>query len=138
MVTEKSCDLPEQRLDLLDKKEKEPVQLLQMNINQTNTYRKDLSWLYFDDEPRVQERYQVKERQSCISVFVAYRKIPSSNKQHQSTPKEKKVNPSILKDDFSSTTDPSIFTSIAPVLLDRPNKTSWVFPALKSTNHSLS
>ena len=186
MVTEKSCNLPQQRLDLLDKKEMEPVQLLQMNINQTNTYRKDLSWLYFDDEPRVQERYQVKERQSCISVFVAYRKIPSSNKQHQSgrdnsipcmvvlyreiqsnirTEKnierikspnfleavlaieimyelqsnlEQKVNPSILKDDFSSTTDPSIFTSIAPVLLDRPNKTSWVFPALKSTNHFLS
>ena len=55
-----------------------------MNNNQTNTYRKDLSWLYFDDEPRVQERYQVKERQSCIPAFVAYRAIPSSNKQHQS------------------------------------------------------
>ena len=30
---------------------------------------------------------------------------------------EEKVNPSILKDDFSSRIDPCIFTSIAPVLL---------------------
>ena len=35
-----------------------------------------------------------------------------------------KVNPSILKDDFSSRTGPSIFRSIAPVLLDRSNGTS--------------
>ena len=34
---------------------------------------------------------------------------------------EEKVNSSILKDDFSSGTDPSIITSIAPVLLDRSN-----------------
>ena len=32
---------------------------------------------------------------------------------------EEKGNPNILEDDFSSRTDPSIFTSIAPVLLDR-------------------
>ena len=51
--------------------------------------------------------------------------------------REEKVNPSILKDDFSSRTNPSIFTSIAPVLLDRSNETSWVFPALKSTSHFL-
>ena len=50
---------------------------------------------------------------------------------------EEKVNLSILKDDFSSTTEPSIFTSIEPLLLDRPNETSWVFPALKSTSHFL-
>ena len=37
---------------------------------------------------------------------------------------EEKVNPSILKDDFSSKTDPSIFTSIRPLLLDQSNKTS--------------
>ena len=30
----------------------------------------------------------------------------------------RKINPSILKDDFSSRTDPSIITSIALVLLD--------------------
>ena len=32
---------------------------------------------------------------------------------------EEKVNPSILKDVLSSRTDPFIFTSIAPVFLDR-------------------
>ena len=37
---------------------------------------------------------------------------------------EKKVNPSILKDDFSSKTDPFIFTSIEPVLLEWSNETS--------------
>ena len=31
----------------------------------------------------VQERQQVKNQQSCISVFVAYPKIPSSNWEHQ-------------------------------------------------------
>ena len=37
---------------------------------------------------------------------------------------EEKVNPSILKDVFSSRTGPPIFTSIATVLLDRSNETS--------------
>ena len=37
---------------------------------------------------------------------------------------EKKVDSNILKDDFSSKTDPSILTSIAPELLDQSNKTS--------------
>ena len=50
---------------------------------------------------------------------------------------EEKVNPIILKDDFSSRTDPSIFTSITPVLLDWSIETSSVFPALKSTSHFL-
>ena len=43
------------------------------------TYRKGLSWLHFDDEPRVKERLQVKDQQSCISVFVADLTIPSRN-----------------------------------------------------------
>ena len=50
---------------------------------------------------------------------------------------EEKVNPSILKDEFSSKTDPSIFISIVPVLLEQSKETSWVFPALKSTNYFL-
>ena len=37
---------------------------------------------------------------------------------------EEKVNPGILKDDFSSRTDPSIFTSMEPLLLDQSNETS--------------
>ena len=31
----------------------EPVLLIQMNIYQSNTYGKDLSWLHLDSEPRV-------------------------------------------------------------------------------------
>ena len=53
------------------------------NIYQSNTYRKDLNWSHFDDEPRVQEKQQVKDQQSCIIVFVACLTIPSSNKGHQ-------------------------------------------------------
>ena len=34
----------------------EPLQPVQMNIYQSNTYIKDLSWLNFNNEPRVQER----------------------------------------------------------------------------------
>ena len=34
----------------------EPVQPVQMNIYQSNSYRNDLSWLHFDDEPRVKRR----------------------------------------------------------------------------------
>ena len=40
--------------------EVEPVQPVQMNIYQSNTCRKDLSWLHFDGEPMAQERYLVK------------------------------------------------------------------------------
>ena len=40
-----------------------------MKIYQSNTYRKDLSWLPFVNEPRTQERVQVKDQQSYISVF---------------------------------------------------------------------
>ena len=50
---------------------------------------------------------------------------------------EEKVTPSILKYDFSSKTNPFIFTSIASVLLDRSNETCWVFPALKLTSYFL-
>ena len=54
-----------------------------MKIYQSNTYRKDFSWLHFDDEPRVQERQQVKNQQSCICAFVADLTTPSSNLEHQ-------------------------------------------------------
>ena len=50
---------------------------------------------------------------------------------------EEKVSPRILKDEFSVRADPFILTSIAPMLLDWSNKTSWVFPALKSTSQYL-
>ena len=47
------------------------------------------------------------------------------------------VNLSILKDDFSSRANSSIFTSIEPFLLDWSNENSRVFPVLKSTSHFL-
>ena len=56
MVTEKSYNLSESQADLPQEKQREPVQLVQMNIYQSNTYRKDFSWLHFDHEERVQER----------------------------------------------------------------------------------
>ena len=43
-----------------------------------STYRKDFSWLHFDNETRVQEWQQVKDQQSYIFVFVAYQTVPSS------------------------------------------------------------
>ena len=57
----------------------EPVQPVKISIYQSNIYRKDLSWLRFDDEPRVQGRPQVKEQQPNIYVFVTYLTIPSSS-----------------------------------------------------------
>ena len=151
----------------------EPVEPVQMNIYQSNTYKKDLSWVHFHDESRAQERQQVKEQQPYIYIFVVYLRVPSSSKEHQlkhdnSIPckdvwwiyrdtehsqKEtswnkfvsnflggnfsnrdnvrapiqfrKERQPKHLKrDGFSSRADPSIFTSIAPVLLDPQNKTS--------------
>ena len=61
----------------------EPAEPVLKNIYRSNTYRKDLSWPHFDDEPRVQEKQQVKNQQSCISVFVACLTNPSSNWGHQ-------------------------------------------------------
>ena len=49
-----------------------------MNIYLSNICRKDLSWLRFDDEPRVQERQQVKDQQSYIFVFVLFLTILST------------------------------------------------------------
>ena len=51
-------------------KEAEPVEPVQVKIYQCNTYRKDLSWLHFGDEPRVQEMQQVKDQQSRISALL--------------------------------------------------------------------
>ena len=50
-----------------------------MKIFQSNTYRKDLSWLHGVNEPRGQEKEQVKDEQSYISVFEVYLTISSSN-----------------------------------------------------------
>ena len=37
-------------------KEEEPVEPVPMNIYQSDTYRKDFSWLLFNSDPNVQER----------------------------------------------------------------------------------
>ena len=64
-------------------KEVESAEPVQMNIYQSNIYKKDLRWLHFDDEPWVQERQQVKVQQSCISVFIAYLTMPRDTEQPQ-------------------------------------------------------
>ena len=61
----------------------QPVQPILKNIYQSNTYRKDLRWPHFNDEPRVQEKEQVKDQQPCLFVFVACLTIPSSNQGYQ-------------------------------------------------------
>ena len=50
----------------------EPGQLVQINIYQSNTYRKDLSLPEFFDDPRVQDRQQVLVQQSYIPPPVTY------------------------------------------------------------------
>ena len=52
-----------------EKKEVEQIEPVLKNICQCDTYKKRLSWSHFDDEPRVQEKQQVKHQQSCIFVF---------------------------------------------------------------------
>ena len=49
-----------------------PVRPVQMTTYQINTYRKDLGWLHFNNELMVQERNQVKDQKSSISIIVAY------------------------------------------------------------------
>ena len=39
----------------------------------------DFNWIRFNDEPRAQERQQLKDQQSCISIFVASPTVPISN-----------------------------------------------------------
>ena len=45
-----------------EKKEVEPIEPVLKNVHQSNTYRKDLSWPHFDNEPKVQEKQQVKDQ----------------------------------------------------------------------------
>ena len=133
-----------------------PVELVKMKVYQNNTYKEDLSWLHFSNEPRVQEKQQEKTNHlaylflqsiqqfqvatrsiipGMIAVFSAWLygrfvEIQSNlrkkklHRTNQNSNFEKKVNTSILKDDFSSRTDPFILTYIVPVLLDWSNKRS--------------
>ena len=53
----------------LENKEVEPVEPVQMNIYQSNTDRKGLRWLHFNNEPSVQEGQQVEGQQSYIKYL---------------------------------------------------------------------
>ena len=143
-----------------------------MNIYHSNTYGKDLSWLHFNDEPRIQEKaaseypaylffqllqqFQVATKSTSpdmTTIFHAWLygrfiEIQSnlwrtklhrmsqgsnflgdsfSNRDNIRAPiqfSRERVNLNIVKDYFSSRANPSIFTLIAPVLLDQSNKIS--------------
>ena len=83
MVTKNHAIYQNNEQTSIENKEVEPVEPVQINIYQSNTSREDLRWLHFVDQPRDKKRQQVKDQQSCISVFVAYPTIPSSNQEHQ-------------------------------------------------------
>ena len=55
----------------------EAVKPVQLKICQTNNYRKDFSWLHFDDEPRNHKGQKVKDQQFDISIFVVYQTSPN-------------------------------------------------------------
>ena len=48
----------------------EPVEPVQTKIDESDTCRKELNWLHFDNEPRVQQRQEMKDQQSCISALL--------------------------------------------------------------------
>ena len=158
MVTEKSVYQNNENTSLKNKEVK-PIQPFQMNIYQVSTYRKDLSWLHFDKEPRVQERHSklrinspaylllqhlqqfqlatrrtsqdMTEMQSNLRRKRLYRLNQGSNFLGGSFSNRDNVRASIQfrterqpQHDFSSRTDPSIFTLVAPMLLEQSNETS--------------
>ena len=49
------------------------------SVKSVITYRKDISWLHFSNESRVKERQQVKDQQSCISIFLSV-SLPQNSK----------------------------------------------------------
>ena len=69
-----------------------PVQPVQMNIYQSNTYRRDLSWLHLHDEPGVQERQEVKDQKfylhldfcSLSNIFKQQLGAPAQTRQQYS------------------------------------------------------
>ena len=63
--------------------EVQPGRSLQMNVYQSNTYRKNFSWLQFDDKLSVQERQHVKDQQSDIPTSAAHLTYPSSGQEHK-------------------------------------------------------
>ena len=45
----------------------EPFEQVLKSIYKSNTYRKDLSWPHFDNEPKVQENQQVKDQIQVVT-----------------------------------------------------------------------
>ena len=60
------------------KNEVEPVQPVQMNIYQSNTNRKGLSWLHFPQWAKGSREIGSGRATACIFISVGYPKIPSS------------------------------------------------------------
>ena len=58
----KSSNLLEYKQTFHEIEEEEPVKPVQINIYQSNG--KDLAWLSFDYEPKLQEKQQLKDQQS--------------------------------------------------------------------------
>ena len=62
----------------------EPVEPVKMNIYQSNTCRKHLSWLHFNNEPRVQERQQAREGPTVLNIwFCSLSRNSKYNYEHQ-------------------------------------------------------
>ena len=82
--------------------------------------------------------WMLKSRKTRLKAPIFLEAVSAIETMYDLQPNlEEKDNLSISKDYFSPRTDPSIFTSIAPVLSDQSNETSWVFPVLKSKSHFL-
>ena len=92
-------------------------------------------WLIYRDKEQSQKKRNFIEWKKT-TTFLAVVLTIAAMKERQSSLQEK-VNPSILNDDISWITDPSIFTSIALELLDQLNGTIWVFSRLKTTSQFL-
>ena len=83
MVTKNQAIYHNNKYNGLENKEKEPSEPVDMNTYQINNYRKNVTRLHFEDEPKVQGRQLVKDQRSCISLSVAYLTTPTSNQEHQ-------------------------------------------------------
>ena len=46
------------------------VEPVRMNIYESNSYRKDLSWLHFSNEPRVQEKVKVASEVPAVLHYL--------------------------------------------------------------------
>ena len=71
-MTKKSCNLLEKRVEL--PQEWGSGTSSASSDEQSNSYIKDLSWLYFDDEPSTEEKQQVKDQHTKFSAMSSFLK----------------------------------------------------------------